>query len=148
MAKIIEIGSAKGGVAKTTTTYNLAYVLKEMGHRVLAVDLDPQANLSICFGVEDTATVQVTIGHLLMNVIDDEDLPETKEYIMSRNGVDFIPASIMLSAVEAKLRMEMGSEKMDSDFDILYNYLECNQDYGYNGCYGNQYIPDNSLECN
>ena len=38
MAKIIEIGSAKGGVAKTTTTYNLAYVLKEMGYKVLAID--------------------------------------------------------------------------------------------------------------
>lgn len=112
MAKIIEIGSAKGGVTKTTTTYNLAYVLKEMGYKVLAVDLDPQANLSTCFGVEDTAAVPVTIGHLFMNVIDDEDFPETKEYIMSRNGVDFIPASMMLSVVEAKLRMEMGSEKM------------------------------------
>lgn len=112
MAKIIEIGSAKGGVAKTTTTYNLAYILKEMGYKVLAIDLDPQANLSTCFGVEDTATVPITIGHILMNVIDDEDMPEEKGFIKSRNGVDYIPASLMLSAVEAKLRMEMGSEKM------------------------------------
>lgn len=112
MAKIIEIGSAKGGVAKTTTTYNLAYVLKEMGYKVLAVDLDPQANLSTCFGIEDTSVVQITIGHLLMNVIDDEELLDADEFILRRNGVDYIPASMMLSAVEAKLRMEMGSEKM------------------------------------
>lgn len=104
-------GSAKGGVAKTTTTYNLAYVLKEMGYKVLAVDLDPQANLSTCFGVEDTAAVPVTIGHLLMNAIDDEAMPKEKEFIMSRNGVDFITASMMLSVVEAKLRMEMGQRR-------------------------------------
>lgn len=112
MGKIIEIGSAKGGVAKSTTTYNLAYVLAKMGKRVLAVDLDPQANLTTCFGVEDTLAVPVTIGHLMMAMIEDEELSAPEEYIMNRNGVDFIPASRMLSAVEARLRMEMGSEKM------------------------------------
>ena len=39
-------------------------------------------------------------------------MPDASEYIMSRNGVDFIPSSMMLSAVDSKLRMEMGSEKM------------------------------------
>lgn len=82
-----------------------------MGYKVLAVDLDPQANLSTCFGVEDTAAVPVTIGHLLMNAIDDEAMPKEKEFIMSRNGVDFITASMMLSVVEAKLRMEMGQRR-------------------------------------
>lgn len=57
----------------------------------------------------DTMAVPVTIGHLMMAVIEDEELPRAEEYIMSRNGVDFIPASMMLSAVDAKLRMEMGS---------------------------------------
>lgn len=112
MCKIIEIGSAKGGVAKSTTTYNLAYALAKMGKRVLAVDLDPQANLTTCFGVEDTLAIPITIGHLMMAMIDDEEMSTPEEYIMSRNGVDFIPASRMLSAVEARLRMEMGSEKM------------------------------------
>lgn len=47
MGKIIVIGSQKGGVGKTTTTLNLAYSLREMGKKVLTVDFDSQANLTI-----------------------------------------------------------------------------------------------------
>lgn len=108
MGKIIILGSEKGGVAKTTSTYNLAYCLAKEGKKVLAVDFDSQANLSTCFGIEDTGAVAVTIGHLMMNRIEDEEMPDASEYIMSRNGVDFIPSSV----VDAKLRLEMGAERM------------------------------------
>lgn len=73
------------------------------------MDLDPQSNLTTCFGAED---VDVSIGNLILNVIEDEELPERGEYMRERNSVDFIPASIGLSAVEAKLRLEMGAERM------------------------------------
>lgn len=76
------------------------------------MDMDPQANLTTCFGVEDTADVPVTIGHLMMSVLEEEDLPDASEYVWEREGVDFIPASMMLSAVDAKLRLEMGTEKI------------------------------------
>ena len=112
MGKIYMTACMKGGCAKTVTTYNLAYSLKELGKKVLCVDFDSQANLSTCFGVENPAAVPVTIGHLMMAQIEDDELPGFKEYIQSRNGVDFIPSSMMLSAVDSKLRMEMGSEKM------------------------------------
>lgn len=110
--KIIMIGSMKGGVSKTVTTHNLAYSLCKLGKKVLAVDFDSQANLTTCFGVEDVATVHVTIGHLMLNQIEDEDMPEPREYIINRNGVDFIPSSMVLSTVDSKLRLEMGAEKM------------------------------------
>ena len=112
MARIIMCGSFKGGVGKTASSWNLAYSLAEMGKRVLAVDFDSQANLTTCFGIEDPAAVPVTIGHLMMNRLEDEEMPDPSEFIQSRNGVDFIPSSMMLSAVDSKLRMEMGSEKM------------------------------------
>ena len=103
MARIIMCGSSKGGVGKTASSWNLAYSLAEMGKRVLAVDFDSQANLTTCFGVEDPAAVPVTIGHLMMNRLEDEEMPDPSEFIQSRNGVDFIPSSMMLSAVDSKL---------------------------------------------
>ena len=109
MGKIYMIGAMKGGVGKSVSVFNLAYSLQKRGKRVLAVDFDTQANLTTCFGAED---VDVAIGDLMMAVIEDEELPEREEYIWERNGVDFIPSSIQLSAVEAKLRLEMGTEKM------------------------------------
>lgn len=118
MAKVLLVGATKGGVGKSVTSYNLAYSLAKHGKRVLAVDFDSQANMTTCFGVEEPAELPVTIGHLMMAQIDEEELPAPEEYIMSRNGVDFIASSMVLSAVDAKLRLEMGAERM------LANILE------------------------
>ncbi len=98
MGKIIIWGSEKGGVAKTTSTYNLAYCLAKEGKKVLELRIQ--------------GAVPVTIGHLMMQRIEDEELPDAAEYIQSRNGVGFIPSSIMLSVVKAKLRLETGAERM------------------------------------
>ena len=86
--KIVMIGSMKGGVSKTVTTFNLAYSLSKLGKKVLAVDFDSQANLSTCLGVEDVATVPVTIGNLMLAQIEEEELPKRSEYIQTRNGID------------------------------------------------------------
>lgn len=112
MARVYVIGAMKGGTAKTVTTYNLAYSLAEQGKRVLAIDFDAQANLTTCFGVEDPAAVPVTIGDLMLKVLEEEELPVKKKYIRQREGIDFIPASMLLSAVDAKLRLEMGTERI------------------------------------
>lgn len=63
------------------------------------------------FNIGDPILVKCEDGKLTIT-FDEEGMPEVEEFIKSRNGVDYIPASMMLSAVEAKLRMEMGSEKM------------------------------------
>lgn len=112
MGKVYMIGSQKGGVGKTTTTLNLAFSLKKMGKKVLAVDFDSQANLSTCFGIENTGNLDNTIGHLMMAAIEDTKPPSIKSCIKTEDGVDFIASSIYLSVVDAKLRLEMGADKM------------------------------------
>ena len=133
MGKIIMIGAMKGGVGKSVMAFNLAYSLQKKGKKVLAVDFDPQSNLTTCFGAED---VDVAIGDLMMSVLEEEELPDRSEYIWERNGVDFIPSSIGLSAVEAKLRLEMGTEKMLSSIleplrgDYDYILIDCQPSLG------------------
>lgn len=115
MGKIIMVGSQKGGVGKTVTTFNLAHSLCEMGKKVLTVDFDSQANLTTCYGVEDAASLDHTIGHLMMAALEDMPEEDISDYIMTKDGVDFIPSSIYLSVADAKLRLEMGSERMLSE---------------------------------
>ena len=78
MGKIYMIGAMKGGVGKSVSVFNLAYSLKKRGKKVLAVDFDPQSNLTTCFGADE---VDVAIGDLMMDVIEEENLPEREEYI-------------------------------------------------------------------
>lgn len=76
------------------------------------MDFDSQANLTTCYGIEDTDALEYTIGHLMMAQIE-EELPENfEDYIQNREGVDYIPSSIYLSVVDAKFRTEMGAERM------------------------------------
>lgn len=110
--KIIVCGSQKGGVGKTVTTFNLAYALASLGKRVLAVDFDSQGNLSTCMGIEDLRTEEKTIGHLMMAETDDEPVEAVDDFIQNNAGIDFISANVYLSAVDTKLRLEMGAEKM------------------------------------
>lgn len=111
MAKIIVLGAMKGGVGKSVSTYNLAYSLNKLGKKVLVVDFDSSANITRCV-VEDIKTVEISIGDLMMNQMNEEEQPNPAEYIINRKGVDFIPSSKVLSAVDAKLRLEMGAEKI------------------------------------
>lgn len=117
----------KGGVGKTTTCFNLAFSLAKMGKKVLAVDFDSQSNLSTCFGKKDSGNGDYYIEDLMLAMMEDEELPDPSEYLNHCDGVDYIASTIGLSVVDAKLRMEMGSENMlkdilsrhTSDYDVI-----------------------------
>lgn len=124
-AKIIAVANQKGGVAKTTSVRNMAFSLGEQGKKVLAVDFDPQSNLTSSFADENNG-LKTTIAEVMTKAMDEEQLPYPGEYIYTHGNLDFIPSSIHLSVVEANLRMEMGSEK------LLANILEpLRKDYDY-----------------
>lgn len=113
MAEVITIANRKGGVGKTTTALNLAYSLKELGKKVLVIDLDPQANLTRCFDVENLENIK-TIGHLLMAELEEESY-SVEDYVISYDEIDIIPSSIYLSVTETQMRSETGSERILSD---------------------------------
>ena len=69
MKRVIAFANQKGGVAKTTTTLNLAVALKEQGFDVLAVDLDPQGNLTMSQGWNPDETATSTSAGRMISVI-------------------------------------------------------------------------------
>jgi chromosome partitioning protein len=101
--KVFAFANQKGGVAKTTTTLNLAVALSESGHRVLCVDLDPQGNLTMSQGI-DPGTVEKSLYHVLV-----ERMP-IKEIIQHRE-VDIAVASIDLAGAEIAMSTQIGRER-------------------------------------
>jgi chromosome partitioning protein len=101
--QIIAFANQKGGVAKTTTTLNLAVALAETGHRVLAVDLDPQGNLTMSQGI-DPDSVEKSMYDVLVHDI------SIREVIRKRE-IDVACASIDLAGAEIAMSTKIGRER-------------------------------------
>ena len=107
--EIIAIANQKGGVGKTTTTFNLGAALASQGKRVLLIDADPQGNLTTDMGwTEDE--LSVTLNDLLINTLNDR-----KNYFDScikhhSENLDLIPSDIQLSSIEMTLVGAMSRE--------------------------------------
>lgn len=99
MTRIVAFFNQKGGTAKTTSTLNIAAALAERGRRVLAIDLDPQASLTMATGI-DIGSLQLSVYDLLL----DETLSVAKVIgPTSIPGVDLVPSHPDLAAAELEL---------------------------------------------
>jgi chromosome partitioning protein len=106
--RVISVVNQKGGVGKTTTVFNLAGCLAYRGRRVLAVDLDAQANLTTSFGV-DPDTIPLSSEDLLTNdAIGLDQVVRATEF----EGLDLVPADIRLAGADTKLREMIMREKI------------------------------------
>lgn len=97
LAKVISLFNQAGGVAKTTTTQNLGYHLSLRHHRVLVIDIDPQASLTTFMGLEP-ADLDKTIYDALVSE-SDEPLPIHRDL----HSMDLAPANILLANAEQEL---------------------------------------------
>src|SRR4051812_26409348 len=103
MAIVIAIANQKGGVAKTTSTFNLAHALVERGQRVLCIDADPQASLTGYFGLDpvDLGAKQKTLYYGLVG-----ENPAPLSSLIVGDNPAVIPTNIKLAAAEADLRAD------------------------------------------
>jgi chromosome partitioning protein len=104
MTTTLAIANQKGGVAKTTTVASLGAALAELGHRVLLVDLDPQACLTFSLGI-DPEDLELSVHHVLTKGLDPLEI-----LIETEDGVDLLPATIELARAEADLLTRTGRE--------------------------------------
>lgn len=98
MGRIIAIANQKGGVGKTTTSINLAACLAALGKKVLAIDMDPQGNMTSGLGLDKNG-VEYTVYDLILGQADIEQVI-CKE---SLENLDILPTNIDLSAAEIEL---------------------------------------------
>jgi chromosome partitioning protein len=111
MARVIAFFNQKGGTAKTTSTLNVAAALAERGRRVLAIDMDPQASLTMAIGV-DVASLDVSIYELLLD--DTLDLASVA-VPTAIPGVTLIPSHPDLAAAELELLNVLERERQLDD---------------------------------
>jgi chromosome partitioning protein len=108
--EVISIINQKGGVGKTTTAVNLAFLLGAMGKQVLLVDLDPQGNATSGLGIEKR-DLDVCVYDVLLN-----DLPVAKAVLPDiAPGLDLLPATINLAGAEVELVSAMARESRFRD---------------------------------
>ena len=109
-ASVIGIVNQKGGTGKTTSCVNLGIDLTHEGKRVLLVDCDPQASLTISLGNPQPDTLPVTLADLMEHALNNEDVNAGSAILHHEEGVDIIPANISLAGMEVSLVNAMSRE--------------------------------------
>ena len=123
MTKIVSFFNQAGGVGKTTLTMNIGYHLAEQGQKVLLVDIDSQATLTIFMGLEPTELEET----VYQGIMDYGDLPIHKD----RHGMDLVPANSGLGKAEQELvtadmrdmRLKYALEPLLDSYD--YVLIDC-----------------------
>jgi len=116
-ARIIAVANQKGGVGKTTTCANLGFGLARENKRVLLVDFDPQASLSISMGIKKPGYIPVTINDILIKVMHNRPIADDEGILHHPEGVDLIPSSVDLSTMQLNLMNHLSRER------VLCKYL-------------------------
>jgi chromosome partitioning protein len=118
--QVIAFANQKGGVAKTTTTLNLAAAFVESGHRTLCVDLDPQANLTMSQGI-DPDSLEVSMYDVLVHGTSIREVIRKREVDVACASIDLAGAEIAMSTQIGRERsLEKALPPIREDYDYIF----------------------------
>lgn len=119
LGKVIAFANQKGGVAKTTTTLNLAVAFKERGFTVLAIDLDPQGNLTMSQGMNPDELEQ-SMFDVLVRSLPIEEVIQRVEIDIAVSSIDLAGAELALSSMIGRERaLQKAILPVRSDYDFI-----------------------------
>lgn len=135
-ATVIACVNQKGGTGKTTTCENLGAGLVMNGKKVLLVDFDPQASLSISLGYPKPEELPVTIADMMKKVVDEKEIRPGEGILHHEEGMDLMPSSIELSGMEVALVNTISRETVIKEYlesvkrDYDFVLLDCSPSLG------------------
>jgi chromosome partitioning protein len=119
MGRVIAFANQKGGVAKTTSTLNLAVALAEVGKRVLTVDLDPQGNLTMSQGLNPD-TIERSMYDVLVHRLPLEQVIHKGEIDLAVSSIDLAGAELALSSMIGRERaLERALQPLKGEYDYV-----------------------------
>jgi len=119
VASVIAFANQKGGVAKTTTTLNLGVALAEQGYRILAVDLDPQGNLTMSQGWNPDE-IERSMFDVLAHKLPIEEIIHTNEIDVAVSSIDLAGAELALSSMIGRERaLEKALFPVQEKYDFI-----------------------------
>lgn len=124
--KVIALTNQKGGVGKTTTAVNLGVCLSKQGKKVLLVDADAQANLTMSLGYPRPDDLPISLATIMQDIIDDKLFDVQKGILHHSEGVDLLPSNIELSGLEVRLINAISRERVLTTY---INEVKKNYDY-------------------